>query len=118
MRLEGLAPTYSVDSLLAVGESDSIENQRVSTKFTRHPLPTSTFSMLPNQDWSVESGAHEKVYFHGDLCLNMRWCMRRAINYSEEVGFSGLTRGITNWRSATKLALRCMTCTGVIFVHA
>ena len=50
MRLEGLAPTYSVDT--AVGESDSIENQRVSTKFSRHALPTSTFSMLPNQDWS------------------------------------------------------------------
>ena len=50
MRLEGLAPTYSVDT--AEGESDSIENQRVSTKFSRHALPTSTFSMLPNQDWS------------------------------------------------------------------
>ena len=43
MRLEGLAPTYSVAT--ALGESDSIKNQRVSTKFSRRLLPTSTFSM-------------------------------------------------------------------------
>ena len=39
----------------------------------------------------------------------MSWCMRRgvvgAINYSEEVGFSGLTRGITNRHSCHQVGI-------------
>ena len=87
MRLEGLAPTYSVAS--ALGESDSIKNQRVSTKFSRRLLPTSTFSM-PGLAllvfWPLKILAPEYVFW--------RQGARAAvgeINYSEEVGFSGST---------------------------
>ena len=87
MRLEGLAPTYSVAT--ALGESDSIKNQRVSTKFSRRLLPTSTFSM-PGLAllvlWPLKILALEYVFW--------RQGAREAvgeINYSEEVGFSGST---------------------------
>ena len=89
MRLEGLAPTYSVAS--ALGESDSIKNQRVSTKFSRRLLPTSTFSM-PGLAllvlWPLKILAPENMYFDGKVQEQQSV---GEINYSEEVGFSGST---------------------------
>ena len=101
MRLEGLAPTYSVDT--AVGESDSIENQRVSTKFSRHTRflhqpfqccptktgPTSLWRIGPMKR-RVFKGAN--VWIWGGVSMSSRE-MGASINYSEEVGFSGLTWG-------------------------
>ena len=88
MRLEGLAPTYSVAS--ALGESDSIKNQRVSTKFSRRLLPTSTFSM-PGLAllvlWPLKILAPEYVFWR----QGARTAAVGEINYSEEVGFSGST---------------------------
>ena len=103
MRLEGLAPTYSVDT--AVGESDSIENQKVSTKFSiRHtrflhqPFQCAAQPRLVRRvceglnSWKdvFSRGAH--VWIWSGVSMSSRG-MGASINYSEEVGFSGLTWG-------------------------
>ena len=109
MRLEGLAPTYSVDSSLPWAS-------RIASRIRGFP-PNSVdtrFLHQPFQDWSdqsVEDRAHEKTCFQGGKCLTIRWCQHeqqrngRLNQLFRGSGFLRLDLGITNRHSATKLAL-------------